>query len=299
MRTRSSIKSGNPVGNDHAAQPYAQPDLHEKPHRLVTYTLRRVVRPVDVRSIESSEMSMRAWKPVVLASAVCFAMCGCASHPWSNVRPVPVAEVDAHGISLARARQLIRGDRAEAVILVLGEPADRMPSCVPGEVVWRYPIRAWNDTGTSREIVPAVLLRMSFDRMGTLTDWSFADPLTGRHLPVLEGSDEASRWFESLSRSPAPIPPRIKLDETLIRGQTTQREVERILGQWQPDLHCGYGGAVPVVRKASADSGTVWDWYVDRPSPLFIPPRYLVASFDHAGTLIVWHLEQTYPGGRE
>jgi hypothetical protein len=243
-------------------------------------------------------MWMPTWKSVLVASAVWFTVGGCVSYPWSPIRPVPVAEVDTHGISLARAQQLVRGDRADAVILVLGEPADRMPSCVPGEVVWRYPIRAWNDMGASREIVPAVLLRMTFDRMGTLEAWSFVDPLTGHDLPVLEGSDVASGWFESLSHSPAPIPPRVQLDETLIRGRTTQHQVESKFGQWQPDLHCTFGGPVPVVRKTTAGSGSVWDWYVDRPSPLFIPPRYLVASF-RAGSLSAWHLEQTYPGGRE
>jgi hypothetical protein len=55
---------------------------------------------------------------------------------------------------------------------------------------------------------------------------------------------------------------------------------------------------VPVVSKRTTDSGSVWDWYADRPSPLFVPPHYLVASFDDRDALIAWHFEQTYPGGR-
>ncbi len=235
----------------------------------------------------------------VLASLVCFGMQGCGAFFSSTVRPVPVEVVDGHGISLTRARELKRGERADSVVLVLGEPADRRPSCVPGEVEWRYPIRAWNDMANRRDIVPAVLLRIHFDELSILTDWGFVDPRTGRSLPVVETSADASRWFRSLSSAPPPIPPQIKLDETLIRGRTTQLDVERILGQWHPDLHCGSGGPVPVVRKTKADSGSVWDWYVDRPSPLFVPPGYLVASFDDTGALIIWHFEQTYPGGRE
>jgi hypothetical protein len=238
-------------------------------------------------------------KSLVLASVVCFGIQGCGVLLWSRVKPVPVEEVDAHGISLTRALKLGPGARPESVVLVLGEPADRRPSCVPGEVIWRYPIRAWNDMADRREIVPAVLLRISFDGWDTLTDWGFVDSLTGRPLPVLEAAVDASRWFRSLSHAPPPIPPRVDLDETLIRGQSTQLDVERILGQWQPDLHCGGGGPVPVVRKMRADSGSVWDWYADRPSPLFVPPGYLVASFDDTGALIVWHFEQTYPGGRK
>ncbi len=151
----------------------------------------------------------------------------------------------------------------------------------------------------TRMIVPAVLLRTEFDGSGVLTDWGFVDPLTGRSLPVVETSDEASRWFRSLSSAPPPIPLQVKLDETLTRGRTTQLDVERLLGQWQPDLHCGNGGPVPMVTKRTVGSGSVWDWDVDRPSPLFVPPGYLVATFDDTGALRVWHLEQTYPGGRK
>jgi hypothetical protein len=239
------------------------------------------------------------WKSVVFASLVCFGIQACGVPLWSNVKPVPVEAVDAHGISLDRAQKLRRGDRAESVVLVLGEPADRQPSCVPGEVVWRYPIRAWNDMASRREIVPAIFLRISFDASATLTDWGFVDSRTGRSLPVQESSDEASRWFQSLLQAPPPIPPRVRLDEVLIRGRATQVDIERILGQWQPDLHCSYGGLAPVVRKTTTGSGAVWDWYADRPSPLFVPPHYLVATFDVKGALIGWHFEQTYPGGRE
>lgn len=238
-------------------------------------------------------------KSVVLASVVYLGIQGCGVLLLPNVKPVPVEDVDAGGISLDRAQALRGGERAESVVRVLGEPADRRPSCVPGEVVWRYPIRAWNDMAKRRAIVPAVLLRISFDGSDILTDWGFVDSRTGRALPVLEAPDDASRWFESLSHAPPPIPPRVKLDEVLIRGRTTKLEVERILGQWQPDLHCGYGGPAPVVSKMTTDAGLVWDWYADRPSPLFVPPRYLVASFDVTGVLIVWHFEQTYPGGRK
>jgi hypothetical protein len=102
-----------------------------------------------------------------------------------------------------------------------------------------------------------------------------------------------------LSQEPPPIPPLVKLEEVLIRGRTTQLDVERTLGQWRPDLHCGNGGPAPVVKKTTTDSGSIWDWYADRPSPLFVPPRYLVASFDDSGTLVVWHFERAYPGGKK
>lgn len=238
------------------------------------------------------------WKFVLLATLACFFIHGCGILFWSNTKPVPVEEVDAHGISLTRAHKLKRGDGAESVVALFGEPADRLQSVVPGTVVWRYPIRAWNDMANSREIVPATLLRVSFDESGTLIDWGFLDSFTGRPLAIRETSDDASRWFQSLTKAVPPIPPRVELHKTLIRGQTTQLQVERMLGQWRPDFY-GNGGPVPVVKKTTTDSGSVWYWYVDRPSPLFVPPHYLVVSFDDTGVLAVWHLEQTYPGGRK
>jgi hypothetical protein len=243
-------------------------------------------------------LHLLAWKSAVLAWVVCIVLQGC----WSftpRVKNVPIEEIDAHGINLYRARSLRRGDRAELVVAVLGEPADRQRSCVPGEVIWRYPIRAWNGMVNSREIVPASLLRVRFDGSGTLTDWGFVDSITGRPLAVRETSDLASSWFKALSEEPPPVPPEVDLNKTLIRGQTTQIEVEQALGQWQPDLFCGNGGPVPVVKKIVAEFGSVWDWYVDRPSPLFIPPCYLVFSFNDTGALIVWHFAQTYPGGKK
>jgi len=140
---------------------------------------------------------------------------------------------------------------------------------------------------------------LTFDGSGTLTDWRFVDPTTGHPLPVRETLAEASHWFEQVLKAPPPRPPRIEFSSILVRGKTTQEEVEKTLGQWRPDLPCGNGGPVPVVKKTEQDSGTVWDWYVDRPSPLFIPPHYLVASFDAHGSLIDWFFQQTYPGGRK
>ena len=247
------------------------------------------------------------WMPVsasrrkflVPALAFSFAAQGCAILPGSTVKPVRVEEVDERGISLDQIQKLRGGDPAASITDLLGIPADRRPSCVPGEVVWRYPIRAWNDMANSREVVPAALLRVTFDRGGTLRDWGFVDSSGGRPVPVRETVDEASRWFGSLSHAPPPIPPRIELATTLIRGLVTAIDVERVLGQWQPDLHCGNGGPVPIVRKTKTDSGSVWDWYVDRPSRLFVPPYYLVVSVDDTGSLIVWHFEGTYPGGRK
>lgn len=224
---------------------------------------------------------------------------GCALLLSSSIKTVPVEEADQHGISLDRVRSLKPGDTAEHVIAVLGEPADRQRSCVLDGVIWRYPIRAWSDIASRREIVPAILLRISFDKSGILIDWGFVDSVNGHSLTIKETASNAHQWFQSLSQAPPPIPPYIDLNKTLIRGQTTRQEVEKLLGQWHPDLYCGNGGPAPLFNNVITENGSVWNWYVDRPSPLFVPPRYLVVSYDKHGSLTGWHFETTYPGGRK
>jgi hypothetical protein len=220
----------------------------------------------------------------------------CVPLLWRGVAPVPIAELDRHGRSLDLAQALRPGDGPERVLAVLGEPSDRRPSLL-GETVWRYAIRAWSDIAEQRTIVPAARLRLSFDASALLDDWWFVDA-QGVRLPVRESPAEADRWYRSLARAPRPTPPRVVLEETLVRGRTTQAEVERELGRWHPDLR-ETGGPVTLFQERAAASGEIWDWYVDRPSPLFVPPRYLIASFDRGGTLMGWHFQSTYPGGRE
>ena len=184
---------------------------------------------------------------------------------------------------------------AVPLLHVLDEPADRRPSCIPGRIVWRYPIRAWNNRADVG-VAPAALLRIVFDNNGFVKEWNFVDPISMQPLPIRESTEEASRWFKQISKRP-PMPPRIVIDRSITKGQSTMEDIERIFGQWQPDLSCGSGGVVPIVRKSRSESDVVWEYYVDRPSPLFIPPHYLVADFDTTGVLQGWHFEGTYPGG--
>lgn len=237
---------------------------------------------------------------LLLYMSVCTMLSACGmTGTTSGVKVVPIEDVDQHGISLDRAQSLHKGDREDTVVAVFGEPADKQRSCVLNGVVWRYPIRAWNDIANSRKIVSAIRLRVRFNASGTLIDWGFIDARAEHALLVREKIEDAYRWFQSLSQAPKPIPPLIDLDKTLIRGKTTQQEVEQLLGQWRPDIYCGNGGPVPVVTKIISESGSVLDWFVDRPSPLFVPPHYLVVSYDKQGILIGWHFEGTYPGGRK
>jgi len=220
---------------------------------------------------------------------------GCAIPFFSTGMLVAVPEIDRHAVSLLQVQKIAKGNTEDDLLHVLGEPADRRPSCIPGRIVWRYPIRAWNNR-TDGGVVPAALLRITFDDQGVVKDWGFVDPISMQPLPVQESPEVASRWFKRISQSP-PTPPRIVIERSITKGQSTMVDIERVFGQWQPKLGCGSGGAVPIVRKLRSDSEVVWEYYVDRPSPLFIPPHYLIADFDMNGVLQVWWFEGTYPGG--
>jgi len=77
---------------------------------------------------------------MALATALCFFLISCSPALAPRIHSVPVEDTDAHGISLDQARGLRPGDPEQAVIGVLGEPADRQQSCLPNEIVWRYAI---------------------------------------------------------------------------------------------------------------------------------------------------------------
>jgi hypothetical protein len=222
---------------------------------------------------------------------------GCAVLGVGRAWTVPVRELDAEGAARFRIRNLKPGDTAEAVRAALGEPADRMPTCILDQVAWRYPIREWNEKHEAMTAVPAVVLRARFDSSGTLVEWGFVHPGDGRPLAVVESASDALRWYRALS--PPPVPPLVELDKVLARGRSSRADVERELGRWRPDLRCGNGGPAPTVRSRTDESGSVQEWYVDRPSPLFVPPQYLIVIFDSGSRLVGCHIEQTYPGGRK
>lgn len=253
--------------------------------------------PIDQRLRRTAiRRRMRAAGASLRGGLVALLVQGCALA--SHVPVVSVEDLDQDGIALDRVRTLQQGAGEGAVVAVLGLPADKESSCVLDGVVWRYPIRAWSDMANRREVVMAPRLRTRFDASGTLTEWGFVDARGERPLRIRESTQDAYRWFRLVSHAPAPTPPLVDLSRTLVPGRTVRQEVEQALGRWHPDLYCGNGGSVPVVSKMTTESGSEWDWYVDRPSPLFIPPHYLVVAFKSDGSLIGWHFEQTYPGGR-
>ncbi len=251
----------------------------------------RVARAMQIRIGHSHVRVIRAFP--ILAGVM---VIGSAISSCSGTKFVAVPDLDRHGVALSQVRKIRSGNTEDDLLRILGEPADRCRSCVPGRIVWRYPIRAWNDRASGGGVVRAALLRITFNHQGVVKEWGFVDPVTNQPLPVRENLEAASQWFKGISQRP-PTPPRIVIESSIAKGQTRMIDVERVFGQWQPYLGCGSGGAVPIVRKSRSDSEVAWEYYVDRPSPLFIPPNYLIADFDSNGVLQSWRFEQTYPGG--
>lgn len=213
-------------------------------------------------------------------------------------RVVPVPLLDRNGISLEHLGKLTPGLSDQADFLrLLGEPASRTRGNFPGDTIWLYPIRAWNTRGRTG-VVPAALLRIRFDRSGVVQEWHFRDPDTGDVLPVRRTLSRDTRWFHDLA--PPPMPPYIDLGRILRIGESTIADIARELEIWQPRVYLGsgYDGDLPVVRKQTTRRGGIWEYYVDRPSPLFIPPHYLIVSFHRSGILRAYWFQTTYPGGK-
>lgn len=82
--------------------------------------------------------SMRFGRILFAVATVCCAvtmLSGCHSGILVGVPCAPHDQLDAHGIALENIQHLVRGDRTNTVMQILGQPADRQPSCVPNEIV--------------------------------------------------------------------------------------------------------------------------------------------------------------------
>lgn len=222
---------------------------------------------------------------------------GC-SIPLGRVpRVIPAPQVDHSGIALERLKKLTPGLSTKTDFLrVLGTPADSAEGNFPGDILWLYPIRAWNTMGRSG-IVPAPILRIRFNPSGTVQDWSFHDSVTGDILSVKRSLEQDSRWFRDLT--PPPMPPYIQLAEILKPGVSTRDDVSRALEAWHPRIYLGdkFGELLPVIHNQPGAAGNYQDYYVDRPSALFIPPHYLIVAFHQSGILRGYWFQATYPGG--
>ena len=182
-------------------------------------------------------------------------------------RPPSVASLDSLGIPYGALPPF--DGPSGALFQLLGEPTDRQPT--GSGWIWVYPIRT-DFGGLVPGLVPATVLRLVFDGSDVLADWYFLNPRTGDTLPVHESLLEArAQLAQECGQNQWLV-----VSDLLQRGQTTAQEVDRLLRPQVSLDSVVFGGHLDLVRKTTGAGGQVWNFFVDRPSPIFIPAFYLV-----------------------
>ena len=177
------------------------------------------------------------------------------------------------------------------LLRILGRPTDRRPAPTWQGVFLRYPIRLFVGAAGTWVIARAAILRVVFDAQGQVSDWFFVEPHGSQRLPVAETPGEARLWEQ---REPCKQVPRLlQFGEALQPGRANRAAVERLFAPFRPDRGLEEGAPLPFPRKSRSSGSEVWDYDADRPSPLFIPPRYLEIVVDSRGII---QLANT-PGG--
>lgn len=147
-----------------------------------------------------------------------------------------------------------------------------------GGKIWIYPVRAFHGTPLSRlGLVLAAILRVEFDRAEIVSDWYFLDPRTHRRLGVTETLSDALGAVTAICGARGSASRQIVLEPVLQRGRTTMAEVKHLGLAAMPPASFASPRTVPGSR------GQAWDIYVDRPSPVFVPPFYYIIGFNAAG----------------
>ena len=191
---------------------------------------------------------------------ILFLVTGCAT----EIADVSIPELDASGIDCAG--RSLKGKSGAQIAATLGASPYGLTDFFPIRVA---PYR-------NGLCVPAPGLRISFDERGIVRDKQFFNPQTQRILPVTETIEEADR--RRLHKC-NPLP-RVALADIKV-GQSTKADVEALIRPvkpvpqrfWPPGL--AFDATIMPTRD-------VWVFYVDRPSPLFIP-SYWFGCMWHEG----------------
>jgi hypothetical protein len=197
------------------------------------------------------------WAAIVVAT-----LASCTTGPGT----VAVSELDDQvlGIGYNSSSPFV-GRTSTDVLRQVGDPADQRHS--PREE-WAYPVRAFSP----RALPPAAILRIEFDLAGVVSDWYFFDPRTKIRLPIRESLTDAQRFLGRICERPVR---EVNLEAGIRRNQSTKAEIVALLAPVVGGMHFRRAR----VRETATASGVAWDYYVDRPSPVFIPPFYVIVEF--------------------
>jgi hypothetical protein len=171
---------------------------------------------------------------------------------------VAVPELDSQVIDTVG----MAGRTSAEVLQRLGEPSVRRVNGTQPE--WDYAIRTFQSGDALRR---AGVLRIEFGHTGVVSDWYFLDPRSRARLPVRETLAAARRYLGRICKQPIR---EVNLEAGIRRGETTPSEIADLL-----EPLARYTRR----REISTGSGLAWDYDVDRPSPVFIPPFYITVTF--------------------
>jgi hypothetical protein len=210
----------------------------------------------------------------------------------SGDRPPYVPEIDNYIINL---EGIERTSSPEDVRAILGEPPFVIETHGGGEhqwTTWRYPIRSIGavplpaGAKTQRQVIPAPELRVRLDASGRVEAWGFYHPISKSPIRVSESIEQADARLAKACSPPA----RIELGEVLKEG--TPKEVVLNRMRWFEGLLVSTEFERSQVRVSLDGQKETLIYYTDHPSPLYVPPSYVVVTFYSKGNLGTrWHFE--------
>ena len=191
----------------------------------------------------------------------------------------PVLALDSISVPLDR----VGGFTETQLIPTLGRPTDRRTGqgLSRRDVFVRYPIRMFVDSSGETVISRSAILRVVFDAHGEVSKWLFINPGGQQPLAMTESLEEARLWEKS---EPCKrFPTLVQLDVALRPRHANLGSVKAALAQYIPGRGIEEGLPLPFPRKFRTTTEEVWDYDVDRPSPLFIPSMYYERITDSNG----------------
>lgn len=207
--------------------------------------------------------------------------------------PVPVPELDT---VILDASRIEASSGPGDVRSILGDPPLttelRAETGELASTTWWYPIRDLRvvplpDTARSQtRVIPAAVLRVSLDPSGCVEGWGFFHPISEGPMEIAESAEQAEAWMERYRGSAR----RIDL-ATVLRHGASRDDVLEAMRWFDRGVH-GSDLERIQVRSLREGSRERLVFYAERPSPLYIPPDYLVVTFwEIGGQATSWHFQ--------
>ena len=203
----------------------------------------------------------------------------------SGYRPPYVPELDNYIINLEGIQ---RTSCQEDVRAILGEPPFVHEIYGDRDLQWTswwYPIRSIGaarlppGAKAQRQVIPAPELRVRLDASGRVEAWGFYHPISKSPIRASESIEQADARLAKACSPPA----RIELGEVLKEG--TPKEVVLNRMRWFEGLLVSTEFERSQVRVSLDGQKETLIYYIDHPSPLYVPPSYVVVTFYAKGNL--------------